>query len=349
MDKKIPTANEILASLAPKAPEPVVEPKVETQPEPSPEVVNKVETKVEEPIQPKVEVPATEEPEDWDPESTTTPEPKKESTFDFQSFIKDVGFEDVKDESEFKERVKKLKEPASDAFEGLDERMKKAVELAKKGGDYLSFLKVSQVDYTKVDPVQLFEQSLRNDPAFTPEEVEELLNSYTPFQKKQLGIEKRNQYIQWQRQEESRIQSEIASAEAVRAAAKAKADKDLKETLNKVDKIAGLTLKSSHKQDIYDAITSGRMQKELFFDPKTGEYDNQSMIETYFLKKNKDKIINFYTKKAKNETLRDYHKEVSNANVAPSAEKPTPEVGEKKSSQDQLMDFVNRSRQGSKK
>lgn len=347
MDRKIPTANEILASLAQKPTETVVETPVETPtPEPSPEVVNKVETKVEPPIQPKAEVVTTEESEDWDPVSPAVPETRKEATFDFQSFIKDVGFEDVKDEVEFKEWVKKLKEPQVDAYEGLDERMKKAVELAKKGGDYLSFLKVSQIDYTKVDPVQLFEQSIRSEGAYTPEEVEELLNSYTPFQKKQLGLEKRNQYIQWQRQEEARIQSEIAAVEASRAAAKLKAEKDLKETLNKVEKIAGLTLKSHHKQDIYDAITSGRMQKELFFDPKTGEYDNQSMIETYFLKKNKEKIINFYTNKAKNETLRNYHKEVSNANVAPSAEKPTPETPTKS---DPLMDFVNRSRSGSKK
>jgi hypothetical protein len=348
MDKKLPTANEILGSYAKSTTEPVVETKVETPtPEPSPEVPNKVETKVEEPIQPKAEVPATEEPEEWDPEVTSTePELKKEATFDFRSFIKDVGFDDVKDETEFKERVKKLKEPAPDAMDGLDERMKKAVELAKKGGDYLSFLKVSQVDYTKVDPIQLFEQSIKGDASYTPEEAQEILDSMTPLQKKQAGIEKRSQYVNWQRQEEARIQSEIASAESVRVAAKAKADKDLKETLNKVEKIAGLTLKPSHKQDIYDAITTGRMQKEIFFDPKTGEYDNQSMIETYFLKKNKDKIINFYTKKAKNETLRDYHKEVSNANVTPTGEKPTPEAATKS---DPLMDFVNKSRGGSKK
>lgn len=346
MDKKLPTANEILASFA-KPTEPVVETKVETPvPEPSPEVVNKVETKVEEQIQPKVEVPSTEEPEEWDPEPTAEPDPKKEATFDFRSFIKDVGFDDVKDENEFKERVKKLKEPAPDAMEGLDDRMKKAVELARKGGDYLSFLKVSQVDYTKVDPIQLFEQSIKGDTAYTPEEAQEILDSMTPLQKKQAGLEKRNQYINWQRQEEARIQSEIASQESLRAEKKLKADKDLKETLNKVEKIAGLTLKSHHKQDIYDAITTGRMQKELFFDPKTGEYDNQSMIETYFLKKNKDKIIDFYSKKAKNETLRDYHKEVSNANVTSTAEKPTPEVTTKA---DPLMDFVNKSRLSSKK
>src|SRR5690606_30197611 len=203
---------------------------------------------------------------------------------------KDIGIE-AKDPVEFKEKLKKLQTPQEDALAGVDEKLKKAIELSKKGADYLSLLGISTVDYSKINPTQLYESSVLSDPNYSDEEKTELLDSLSPLQKKERGLQLRSEYERAQKAQISQFEQSVAAMEASKAERKMKADKELKSTLDKVEKIAGLSLKAHHKTDIYEAITTGRMQQELFYDKKSGEYDYQSMIETYFIKKNLDKII----------------------------------------------------------
>jgi hypothetical protein len=334
MDKKPLTANEILLANLP--PNPEITP-VET-------VIND-EVKVEEPVKVETpEVPTTEVTlDDWDvdaPKAETTPV-TTENKFDFETFVKDLGIE-AKDPKELKEKLKSSP-PAEDVLSGVDERLKKAIEFSKKGGDYLALLGVSKIDYSQINPTALYENAILSDPNYSPEEARELLDSLSPLQKKERGLQLRNDYERIQKSQLSQFEESIKAIEQSKTERKAKADKELKTTLDKVEKIAGLTVKPHHKADIFDAITSGRMQQELFFNQKTGDYDYQSMIETYFVKKNLPKILDHLKKVTSSDTLRGFVKEVTNASLDKSKEAPAPVV-EKPS--DPLMTAVDRSRKG---
>jgi hypothetical protein len=336
--KKFPSANELLSNLIKET---KVEPQPETPPTPTPEVTPiEVTSNAPTPSPEPTPVVAAEEVtiDDWDKETPAVTTPSSQT--DFKTIVKDLGFEDAKDWNDVKTRIKS----SGDAFEGVNDELKYAVELAKKGGDFKSFLKISEVDYTKIDPTQLYEQTMRNDPNYTKEEIQEHLDSLTPLQKKQYGINLRNQFINQQKTAREQFDSQVAQIARQREEAKAKADQALKETLGKVEKIAGLTIKPHHRQDIYDAITTGRMGQELFFDKKTGEYDYQSMIETYFVKKNLPKILEHVQKVSSSEALRKTVREMSNSTVTKPGEAPEPVATKKPSVEDQLIEKANQFR-----
>jgi hypothetical protein len=334
MEKKPMTADEILLANLPT--------QVET-PSTS-ETPSNAEVKVEEPKKVETtEAPTTEvNLDDWDEAPTAEPTPAPvETKFDFASLVKDLGIE-AKDPTELKEKLKSTK-PAEDVLSGIDERLKKAVEFSKKGGDYLALLGVSQVDYSKINPTALYENSIMNDPNYSPEEAKELLDSLSPLQKKERGLQLRSEYERAQKAQLAQFEESIKTIEQSKAERKAKADRELKSTLDKVEKIAGLTVKPHHKADIFDAITSGRMQQELFFNQKTGDYDYQSMIETYFVKKNLPKIMDHLKKITSSDTLRGFVKDISNINLDKSKEAPAPVV---ETPSNPLFDAIDRSRKG---
>jgi hypothetical protein len=339
MEKKPMTVNEILlANLPPKIEQPPVE-QTSTTETPINDAV-----KVEEPKTVTPEAPTTEVTlDDWDNDAPKAAEPSvpAEIKFDFSSFVKDLGIE-AKDPTELKEKLKSSK-PAEDVLSGVDERLKKAIEFSKKGGDYLALLGVSKIDYSAISPTALYENAITNDPNYTQEEARELLDSLSPLQKKERGLQLRNEYERAQKAQLFQFEESIKAIEQSKAERKAKADKELKSTLDKVEKIAGLTVKPHHKADIYDAITSGRMQQELFFDQKTGDYDYQSMIETYYVKKNLPKILEHLKKMTSSDTLRGFVKEVSNVSLDKSKEAPAPVV---EKTPDPIMSAVERSRKG---
>lgn len=318
--KTPPSANDILLNnLVPK-----VEPKVDLPTNTSPDAPSNAPAPVEPPKEPVTPAPvATEEFnfDNWD--EPTAPEP---------TITKPEAVKDPKPEPTT---------PPVDEWVGVDEKLKKAVEFAKKGGDYLQYLGIQKVDYSKIDPVELYKTSILNHQSFSPDEAKELLESLSPLQMKERGIQLQSQYTQWQNAQVAEFEGSLRQAEQAKAERKVRADKELRSTLDKVDKIAGLSLKSHHKQDIYDAITTGRMQQELFYSKESGDYDYQSMIETYFVKKNLPKILSHVQKVTSSDTLRQHLKETSNVVLDKSKMAPEPQVETKP---DVLMDFVGRSR-----
>lgn len=266
--------------------------------------------------------------EDWDSESESETKPTQVPTtpaFDFTSFVKDIGFEES-DPEKVKSKIKELKSKPSD-LEGVPDNLKKAVELARKGGDYLSFLKVSSVDYSQIKPEVLFEHDVVTK--LGEEQGRELLDAMTPLQKKLEGTKLKDSMMYQQQLQQQQYETAAEQARRESELKKANADKALKSELDKVNEIAGLKLKPSHKQDMYEAITTGRMQKELFFNPENGEYDYKNMMETYFVKKNLPKIIQKIQQSTKTSTKKEVIRELTNPQVKPSSEKPIVEKDER--------------------
>jgi hypothetical protein len=322
LETKLPTPNEILLKHLPPT-------QVETPVSPSTEAPSNAPAKVDPPTPATPEVSTTEvNIDDWDtPPAPSTPEPT--------TVVNDTP----------KAPETSTTQPV-DEWVGVDEKLKKAVEYAKKGGDYLTYLGINKVDYYKIDPVDIYKQSILSNQSFSPEEKKELLESMSPLQMKMEGIRLQAQYTQLQNQQVAEFEGSLQQAERAKAERKLRADTELKATLDKVDKIAGLSLKPHVKQDIYDAITTGRMQRELFYDQKTGDYDYQSMIETYFIKRNLQKILDHTKKVTSSDTLRQHFKETTNASIDKSKEAPAPITP---TPSDPINDFIAKSRAGGKK
>lgn len=299
---------------------------------PTPVVTDKEVPKIETPT--VVEPPVNPEPStdlEWDEEtpiSIPQPEVKTEQpapvTFDYSRLGKSIGFEDVKSEDEL---IAKVKELPKKALEGVPESLQKAIELAKKGGDYLSYLKVSEFDYTSVEPVELFKTDLFNrvkqlNPQATKDELEtryqEALGSYAPIQQLIEGQKLQKSYTDWQKAESERIEREAVQKKAM-------ADAKVKESIDKLEEVRGFKVKPSHKAAMYDYITSGQLQKDLF---SQDGYNYEALVEIAFERKYGKKASEFLWNKAKTATKKELVKELTNAQIEKPAERLSVETKE---------------------
>lgn len=321
----IQSANDILNKFAQNSkeqtpPQPEQPPVVNSSPAPTETPVTPQVTDTTAPaVTPVVETPATPaEPapvnlDDWDDSTPSTPKPAEVDPFFKEVGIEAQSWDEVK--TKLKERLK----------EEYPDNLKKAIEVFKKGGDYLEVLKINSVDYSKIDPIQIYESHIHSN-SINPDEAKAYLDGKSEVEKRIEGKRLQQQYIAYQKQQESEMMNALEARNAQKIKAKQEADERLKSTLDKVEKIAGLTVKPHHKAEIFDAITTGRMQRELFFDQKTGDYDFNSMVETYFLKKNLPKIMDHLKKVTETTTKRTFLQEITNAEITKPSEKPQPQT-----------------------
>lgn len=293
----------------------------ETVVETTPEVTDKIETPTE--TKEVVNPPEPQE-NDWD-ETPATIETKPDVAIpelDFSELGKSIGFEEVKTKDDLVSKVKELK-----ALEGVPDNFKAALEIAKKGGDWQSFLGVSQVDYASVDSVELFKNDLYSrikqlNPGKTKEELEtvyaEALGNYAPIQQLIEGDKLKKGYMDWQKQETARIQHEAAQKKQI-------ADQRIKETIDKIEDINGFKLKSTHKAKMYDYITSGQLQKDLF---SQEGYNYQALAEIAFARNFGKKANEFLWNKAKTAGTKEVITELTNPQITKPAEKVQPETKE---------------------
>jgi len=318
--------------------EPVEEPIVEP-------VVEPIEEPVEEPIEEVVEeeIESTEpvvEPEDiiideWD----TTPviEAETNTEVDYTALGTELGFEVTSKES-LVTKVKELSEQASiDPLARVPEQLKKAIDLAQKGGDYLRFLGVTDVDYSKIDDRTLLENDLAQH--FQDEtgvvDKEALQDYMESIDEVDLGIrakQLKSQLIYAQAQESDKLQMEASQRQAV-------AEQDLKRVIKSVDEIRGFKLNPNHKKMLFDGISSGDMIAEMFYG-KDGQLDFDKAVKIYFDYKYGDKANTVLRQRANTAAKKQVLKELGNVNVEVGAD-GLPDVTPKvRTSQDDLRDHL---------
>lgn len=299
----MPTSKEILAQIANQGMEVPVETPTPETPEPT-EVPNNVETPTEPVSQ------ATPEVASEGPIELEIPEPTSEA-FDFQSFIKDIGI-DAKDTEDFKTKVKELT-LKEDPLKGLPDKVRKAVEFAQKGGDIYELLKISQVDYSQIDPVALYEDSVYSM-ARDKAKAKEYLENMNPTLKEIEGEKLRQEYIRQQEQQEYALRSSLEAKASEEAERRIKNEARLKESLKQIEDISGFKVKESQKDKFYKEVTSGQLSKRLFFD-KDGNYDYAKMFKLTFLADHFDKIQKYYQDKVATQTKRETIEGLTNAQI----------------------------------
>lgn len=235
---------------------------------------------------------------------TTEPEPY------YKQLAKKVGL-DVKDEDEL---VSKLK---ADPFEGVPTNLKKAVEFAKNGGDFLQLLKVNQIDYEGLDAAQLYEADVLAK-APDKEAAREYLDGLNPIQKVIEGTNLKQRLIAQQRMQEQDLIGALDREQKAKDQLRQTSLQAMTEVLDKTDaiEVAGykLKLEGKHKKQIAQSMAASEFWNDSRYQTPKG-YDIQQKIQHEFLINNWNTVQQFLQDRVKTSTLREVQQEVQNVDL----------------------------------
>lgn len=264
----------------------------------------------------------------WDDtEAPTEPAPAQSSDF-YRHVGSALGIE-ANSEAELLQKVKEFKTPRIQ-----DQELQRLVELHERGIDWRTG--ISKVDYSKVDPVQLFEQDLRNDPRFKDhngvfdeekylEELEATPMAVRATVGRQiaqaLAYQQHQQTIAAERQaEERRMQFDSQLARATSR---------LSQLLPYEDH--GIKFEERHASDLYRGLSDGSLMKDLFLD-QNGQYDAEKIVITAAWRKWGPQIVKHMAAKAAVKTKRDILDRTQSPQIAnpkqPAAPQPPSEPKE---------------------
>jgi hypothetical protein len=311
--ENIPTETPTPTPVAPEIP--VVEaeaPKVDT-PVTTPEPTVPTETVVE-----NVE----EAWSSWDsPEVPTAVPPAVQPTEVYTDLSKALGVE-IKSQEDLVKAWNAEKEKTR-LPENIPSELKKAIELASKGVDYLEYLKVNTVDYGKADPVELYEDYLIDQ--FTDEKgevdadkVDEYLESLSDKDKTIRGKELQRQLVYAQAQRSAQLEQE---AQAQRE----KHDTELKAALRSMAEVDKFKVSDTHRRELFDWISSGKIMKDLFYD-EAGQFDAVKVAKIAFRNKYYDKLDAYQKTLIRNSTKREVLSDITNQQITTPPRAASPET-----------------------
>lgn len=203
----------------------------------------------------------------------TTAQVSTEEKIDFKKISSALELE-IKSESELvsfvKEKLDRLKNlETTSNFEGVPDVLKQAMEVAKKGGDWLSYAGVSAVDVSKFDPIELFNREyervqihrFRNlDGSFDYEKFDAELGAIPEGVKAMQGEQIKSQLVNQQKTRQAQILAEsVAKQEAFQ--------KKLGEAATNLSKILpkesfGIVIEPKHSAFLYEGIAKGTLIKK---------------------------------------------------------------------------------------
>lgn len=309
-----------------------------------PEVKEDVEKKVENvstaPAQPEAkQEPAPKEEDkvvedgpvaDWDsdPVADTPEQPKVQvdNTELLNELGSALGLEKVSTKEDLVKAVSALAEKAKGPdTSNIHPELLKAIELSKSGGDFYEYLKITSVDYSKADPVALYEdyvidQLTDANGNVNEDEVNDYLDSMKDSEKRLKGIELQKRLVYEQQRKVSEIETETIRK-------KEKQDADLKAALGNLQEVDGFKISDSHRKEVFSWVT-GKMMKDLFYGPD-GNLDPAKVAKVAFRNLYHDKVHTYQTNKIKKSTQREIYADITNAQITSptSLPNPTPKKG----------------------
>lgn len=281
---------------------------------------------------------------DWDSfvdETTTTPADKAKPSIDWAEVGKAINIpSEVKSVDDVTKYVSELKKTVEDLksrtiSEDIPTELAEALELAKSGGDYKTYLQLNDIDYTQEDPVLLFEDEVaelfyNNDGSFREEEYQEYIDSVSEPDKKLRGKAIQKELIRIQEEQKNTIK---------RRALEQKADslRKLESALNNFDKVNDYTVTPKIKKQMFDELATGQFLKELGIS-ESGAHNWDKVLNNYFKSKYFDAIQQFNAQKALTAEKRKELKELSNSSVGRTSAPSNPTSETKKSGVDLYLD-----------
>ncbi len=252
---------------------------------------------------------------DWDGVPTTpvvpvepvTPTPSKP---DFSLIAKALGKEEILGQEDVVKEIEAINRTA-EVVKSAPEELVKAMEIAKLGGDYLEYLKVSSVDWGKEDPTVLYENYVE-DQFYDPntnlvdyEKVDKFLEKLDDEEKEFRGKELQRNYIAHQRQQQA-IMKQAAEQK------KAHFEHSVRDAVSTLKDVNGFVLTPAKKAELLEYVLKGEDLRES---------DVQTRVVNAFIKKNFQAIDSYLKTKIKNTVTRDILTEAQVTSIKPSTEK----------------------------
>lgn len=326
---------------------PVEEPKDNVQPTEESVTPKAEETPKEQPKE--VAKPAEETQQEvvtsWDADETTSTKVEAPKA-DWTKIGSALELQDVKDEDQIVSKVSelktKLKEYEEKPLAGIPDDFKEVIEITKSGGNWKDYLASQIVDYTKVDPVQLFEDEFFQDAVKNPKFfvdgkfdqslAEAELDRMTDFQKTHYGrqIQEGKMHQQRQRQLEIKAKAEARLANAEKSLSTA--TRDLNELLP--FESHGIKFEPKHSSEIYQGITSSKLTKELlgvsYEALVQSGADMKAVAKTIAAAKYAEKMIKFKSQSAKVEAKKELLDKTQNPQIRSTGSNVQPESESKR-------------------
>jgi len=221
----------------------------------------------------------------------------------YKNEFADLGLEGVNTSQDFVEKFKSLKQELEETKESAktvfaSDMIREANEIMKQGGDWLSYLGLSTLDYDSVPDVDLLSYELKSD-FDTKEELDEYIASLDETQirlnakriRKDLKLQQevQKQQVALQAQEHQRVY-----------------DDNLRKAINSIEKVDRVKIKDQDRASIQKMLTTyndkakaTEFQIKHFLKPN-GEPDFQKMVQSAYKLEMFDKVLEYATRSAKN-------------------------------------------------
>lgn len=239
-------------------------------------------------------------------------------TPEFLEISKSLGLEEplktkeelVKYVSELQQKIAK---PAAEQDTSvLPPTLAEAIDIAQKNGDYLTYLEIGSRDYSKEDPIELFEEEItqyfvEKDGSFKEQEYLDYLDGISDVDKAMRGKQLQNELISIQSQQKQVIAQQ---AEQKRQASL----RQLESAMSKFDGIGNSKATPKVKSALLNELSTGKFLDVLGVKPN-GQHNWDKVIETYFKARYFDAIQKYNSREVTAKTTRQIIDGVTNSSV----------------------------------
>lgn len=191
----------------------------------------------------------------------------------------------------------------TESVSNIPDVLKRAIEINKQGGDYLSYLDLNaQKKYIEAtDAKELFTNYLAQQEFFqSQEDPSAALREYIEDENPTKFRIDADAYKRGLLQQTS---TELETKAAKAAENKARALENVKKALDNVNDIYGVKISPKNKQHYFEDFQSGEFTNKLLYDSE-GEPDYEKMVRIAFLNDNFEKIMDIVKKGATTQTKR---------------------------------------------
>lgn len=282
---------------------------------------------------------------DWDSfiVDKKTPEGEVKPQIDISALSETLGFSGVKSQDELVTKIKELQSGSNPALNtsGLPDHLVEAIQIARSNGDYLAYLGVTSVDYSKMDPEDLFEDQVEDlfyddKGNFDEDGYYDYIDSLNEKEKKLRGRQIQKELIA----------SQERSKEQLKQLAINRRNEELRviqNELNSIKDLNGFQIKDHIKKEVFEDFATGKYKENLGIVTRTGGQDFKKSIETYMKAKYFDAFKQFLETKIKNSEKRSVHEELSNSSITSTPKLENPVNSKKPEGVDAyLMDIMSK-------
>lgn len=282
--------------------------------------------------------------EDWEEEGAEGAPAEPAPEVNLLEAVKGVVGDNVSDVDGLKEFITKLKQDNSalkekaneNPLENVPESLKEAVELAKEGkGDYLELLKITSVDYTKLDPATLAESDIRqyfysDDGAFDEDGFMGYIENIPEKELEIKGKQRINELVHNQNIQKTAYLENVKREQQV-------SNDAIERAVSKLDKVADFKLNDGHRSNLARAMVNGGHKHVLEPKNSNGEINYNELAELVFIKQNFKRMMSVMKTRTQNALKGEVIGAIGNHTVAASADRAVHSPDGKKDPMDALI------------